>query len=515
MSRKLKIYFTSDTHGYLSSMDYATGKTADTGVANCAENFVQDGNTLIIDGGDTIQGSPFTYFLHKNGRWQEAIPARVMNACGYQYVTLGNHDFNYGQEELGAYLGNLKAKCLCANVEGLPNVEKTAVHVMANGLRVGITGITTCFIPVWEKPENLEGITITDPAEALQKALAKLKEENVDLTVCIYHGGFENDLETGASLSDTRENQAYAMCRDLAPDILLTGHQHIPMPGTKVFDTYTCQTADKGRHYAKMEVTVGEAVQEGRNHVASGAVTACSDLYPAGAKTKPEVQAILEQAETDTAEWLDTPKGRLDTALMPKSHIEMAAEGSLIANFFNQVQLHASHADLSCTSLGNEVKGFDQEVTIRDVVATYIYPNTMKTLKVNRSVLKACLERCAEYFAYGDDGALCVSDTYLKPKEEHYNYDYFSGIEVTMDITRPIGNRVVSILYQGEELSEDRELTLCMNNYRATGTGGYDVLKECEVVNEQLTEIVELIMDYISEHPQIAVDQTKWLHVIH
>jgi 2',3'-cyclic-nucleotide 2'-phosphodiesterase/3'-nucleotidase len=53
-----------------------------------------------------------------------------------------------------------------------------------------------------------------------------------------------------------------------------------------------------------------------------------------------------------------------------------------------------------------------------------------------------------------------------------------------------------------------------MNNYRATGTGGYDAYKSCPVVREQPTEIVELIMDYIETHRQITVDKTKWLTVL-
>ena len=207
--------------------------------------------------------------------------------------------------------------------------------------------------------------------------------------------------------------------------------------------------------------------------------------------------------------------GHLDTPLLPEDHIVMAEFGSGIANFFNQVQLAASGADLSCTSLGNEVKGFQKDITVRDVVATYIYPNTLQTLEVNRAVLKAALERCAQYFARRDDGTLEVSQDFLKPKVEHYNYDYFAGIHVTMDIRNPVGSRVTSIRYQGAELPEDRTLTLCMNNYRSSGTGGYECFRRCKKVSEQQTEISELIMDYVLERGSIVVDKTKWLTVLH
>jgi 2',3'-cyclic-nucleotide 2'-phosphodiesterase/3'-nucleotidase len=189
--------------------------------------------------------------------------------------------------------------------------------------------------------------------------------------------------------------------------------------------------------------------------------------------------------------------------------------GSVIANFFNQVQLEVSGADLSVSSLANVVKGFNKQVAIRDVVATYVFPNTLKTLRVNRRVLKAALERCAEYFELDENGQLQVGRSFLQPIVMHYNYDYLSGMEVTMDIRRPLGDRVVSMLYQGKELEEDRVLTLCMNDYRATGTGGYPFYAECELVKDQPTEISQMIIEYIDKHKSVTVDQTKWLRVLY
>lgn len=74
-----------------------------------------------------------------------------------------------------------------------------------------------------------------------------------------------------------------------------------------------------------------------------------------------------------------------------------------------------------------------------------------------------------EYFAIDAGGKLTVSESFLAPIEQHFNYDYFSGIEAAFDIRRSVGDRVVSIKYKGEELSNDKRLTLCLNNYRASG----------------------------------------------
>lgn len=504
MNRNLTICFTSDIHGYFSDMDYATGMPGTTGLSRCASTFSHDGNTLILDGGDILQGSPFAYWLSRSPVEGAKVSARVMNLAGYQFVTIGNHDFNFGRETLESYLSHLDARCVSANVEGVAGVERIAVVTLENGLRVGITGVTTHFVNLWEKPENLEGIKVHEAFPAAAAALEELKKANVDITVCIYHGGFENDLATGELLSDTGENQAYRICKELDFDILLTGHQHQAKAGLQRFGTYACQSPDRCRQYVRMDAEVSEG----------GEVSADSRLVDPG-KPEEHLAAFLAPLDTQNAVFLDQPLGELDTPLLPGDHMEMAENGSLIANFFNQVQLAASGADISCTSLGNEVKGFQQDITVRDVVATYIYPNTLQTLRVNRTVLKAALERCAQYFARRADGTLEVSQDFLKPKVEHYNYDYFAGIDVTMDIRNPVGSRVTSIRYQGTELPEDRWLTLCMNNYRSSGTGGYECFRSCERVSQQQTEISELIMDYVLERGSIVVDKTKWLTVLH
>ena len=111
MQRKLTIYYTSDVHGYFSPVDYASGKSAESGLANCMNGFANDGNTIIIDGGDILQGSPLTYYLYSQRRDGDCVPARLLNLGGYDFVTLGNHDFNYGKAEIERYLRVLDAVC--------------------------------------------------------------------------------------------------------------------------------------------------------------------------------------------------------------------------------------------------------------------------------------------------------------------------------------------------------------------------------------------------------------------
>lgn len=502
--KKLKIYFTSDLHGYVFPTDYRDDCEKNMGILKIINEYEKDGNTLIIDGGDTIQGSPFTNFLSSN-EFNVHPLAKIMNEGGYDYITLGNHDFNYGYDYLKKYVTNLNGKCLCANVkdksEKLP-ILPYDIKVMDNGLKVGIIGFTTDFINRWERPSNLENFTVSKTYETIKSHFHNIKE-NSDIVIGVYHGGFEYDLESHKKLSETSENIAYKICTDFDFDILLTGHQHMSIDGKILHDTYIAQTPPNGTYYLELNISLDDNLNK----------TIDSRLKAPTSKPNALMFNELMPLEKEVQNWLDTPVGFLDVELQPTTHIDMAINGSYLANFINQIQLDASNADISVTSFANSIKGFNKEVTVRDITSTYMFPNTLSILKVTGKILKLALERSASYID-NSSGELKVSDLFLKPKVEHYNYDYFSNIEYTFDITKPIGARVTSIKFNGSEINEDETFTLAMNNYRATGAGGYDFYTECEVVKEVLEEMPDIIIDYFKKYKKVIVDKSKYLTVI-
>lgn len=498
--RTLQILFTSDMHGFCLATDFRDKLEKPMGLSCMVGRFNRDENTLLIDGGDTLQGSPMTYFTSGH---KVPFPAnQVMNAAGYDYITLGNHDFNFGREILQDYLAGLDAKCLCGNVvdaRGEMPIKDSDIRVMPNGLRVGIIGATTSFIPVWEKPEHLIDIEILDPMETMKKAVTAMRSQ-CDILVGIYHGGFERDLETDELLTESKENIACALCKELDLDILLTGHQHIALGGVLYAGTHMVQTPANAKSFVRIMIRVDD---EGEKQITSS-------LVEADGPADDKITEILAPLNKDVQAWLDAPVGHLEHALMPEKHIKMAVEGSGIADFFNQVQLEATGAQISCVSLANDVKGFNKDVTVRDVVSTYVYPNTLNVLRVNGAQLKTALERAAAYFAYDDKGKLCVSDAFLRPKVEHYNYDFFYGIGYSFDVSKPVGMRVARMMYQGNDIKAEDTFTLCMNNYRATGAGGYNVYTDCDTVHQGTRDISELIIAYLEKHGQVKIEKADF-----
>lgn len=489
MTPLLTVYFTSDTHGYLYPTNFQSREPRPMGLLSM--RFPKDENTLVIDGGDTLQGSPLTYYGHTQG--VDLHLARAMNDRGYDYVTLGNHDFNYGRENLLRYLRELKAQCLCANVDDLRGecpILPCVVHTLGNGLRVGLVGVVTDWINRWEKPENLQDFKVVPPLERAKEAATSL---DCDVLIGIYHGGIEKDPETGELLSDTDENIACRLCEEIPFDLLLTGHQHIALAGARWHHTHLVQTPCNAA--ACIRITMD----------ADRRFTSELCPVPDHAELTEEQRILLDRLNA----WLDHPIGRLSRAMWPEEKLKMAMEGTPIADFFNRVQLWASGADASCAALANSVRGFDRSVTVRDVVASYVYPNTLKVLEVTGAVLRRALEQCGRYFDVDENGRVAVSRSFLRPKEAHFNYDYFAGIDYAFDLSRPAGERLAYVRRNGRPVEDTQKLTLCMCDYRATGAGDFDCYTGLPVVRDIQTDISELILRYLETYSPVEIPPVR------
>ncbi|MBP3657150.1 MAG: bifunctional metallophosphatase/5'-nucleotidase [Clostridia bacterium] len=517
MDRTLSILFTSDVHGYLYPTNYADHADRPMGLMKLIPAMTGDENTLIIDGGDTIQGSPMTNLYYRLPQEERAgclaseaygthPVAAVMNLAGYQYVTLGNHDFNNGLDALHDFLAQLDAICLCCNIrdrEGKLPIAPYAIHQLGNGLRVGLVGACTHYVTRWENPATVEKLVIEEPVPILRGILEEIRPQ-CDVTVLIYHGGFECDLRTGQRLTDTSENEACRICTELDFDLLLTGHQHMPVEGVRYGASYAVQPAYRAPHAVSVGVTVHE----------DGSKDFASRLIMADGGVSREAAALLAPLQEKVQRWLDTPAGYLDIPLTGEDHLRSAVEGSPLANFINTVQLAASGAHVSACSLPNEFKGLPAVVTVRDVVSTYIYTNTLVVLEMTGCSLRRYIERSAEYFDHDAEGNLIISDAFLRPKVEHYNYDRFSGVDYTIDVSRPVGSRVTCMKIDGHELGEDETVSVCINSYRSSGAGGYDMIVGQKVLRDIQVDVADAMIEYIVEHPDIHVDTHRYCTVV-
>src|SRR5699024_5445321 len=130
------------------------------------------------------------------------------------------------------------------------------IKQLDNGVKIAVVGVTTDYIPHWESPEHIQGITFTDARDTLEQWVNYVrKTEAPDLVIASYHGGFERDLSTGERTErETSENQGYAMCETIEGiDLLLTGHQHRQLTG-EINGIPVLQPGKNGEQYGKVTI---------------------------------------------------------------------------------------------------------------------------------------------------------------------------------------------------------------------------------------------------------------------
>ncbi|CAG7589053.1 Trifunctional nucleotide phosphoesterase protein YfkN [Peptoniphilus tyrrelliae] len=474
---KIKIIHTSDLHGYFFPTDYLDRERKATGYLSLLNNIKKDEFTILTDGGDTLQGSSFAYYV-KEFLDSDIIADLMQNV---DYYTLGNHDFNYGYDYLKSYVENMKGKLLCANVTDKTSRIRFSPYAIKeiDGYKVGIAGIVTDWVNLWERKENLENFEIRDAFRSAKEVLEKLKEEKTDFNILIYHGGYEIDLKTGKKLSDTSENVGGKIASELDYDLILAGHQHMELSG-EINNTFAIESPANGMKAAMIEIETGE-----------------KKVSASFIKPKPGENSLEEKyrdVEEKVQDYLDEPIAKLSRDYLPEDKINMAIDGSDLADLINKIQLEYTGADISITSFANVISGLKKNLTTRDVLNTYRFPNTALVLEIDGKTLRAALEEDYTYIVY--DGDYKIAKRFLEPKEEHYNFDFFYGIDFDLDLKKEVGQRIGKIYFKGREVVDDDKFSIVMNNYRATGAGGFDMYKNLKVLKNYDKEISEILLDY-------------------
>jgi 2',3'-cyclic-nucleotide 2'-phosphodiesterase/3'-nucleotidase len=219
-----------------------------------------------------------------------------------------------------------------------------------------------------------------------------------------------------------------------------------------------------------------------------------------GAEADEAIMRLAEPYEEKTQQWLDTPMGRLEGDMRVTDPMAIRTKDNALIEFINRVQMEASGAPISNTALfDNGAPGFPPDITMRHIVANYVYPNTLKVIRITGQDIKDAIEKSAEYFVLNQQGHFDINPSFLYPKPQHYNYDMWEGIEYRIDVSRPVGDRVVGLSIEGKPVEPECEYDVVMNNYRAGGGGNYSMFQGKPVVKDIPTDVAELLANYILE----------------
>lgn len=214
-SKELTILHTNDTHSHIEPEKAGNG-----GVLNRAlliehiADSVGRQNMLLLDCGDFSQGSLF-YNVYKGG-----LEIEIMNAMNYDAATIGNHEFDFGLENLAGLIKKAEFPFVCANYDfsGTPceGLVKPYIIIERANIKVGIFGLSPELEGLVLK-DNYNGIKYLSPTEAAKKSIKALQDADCELIVCLSHLGWKipgkyNDEQLAATTNGI--------------DIILGGHSH-------------------------------------------------------------------------------------------------------------------------------------------------------------------------------------------------------------------------------------------------------------------------------------------------
>ncbi len=511
---RLTVLSTTDLHGNLLPVDYYTDQPDARGLAKVATLVRQiraenPTGTLLIDSGDTIQGSPLQHVHNTRNNGPPDGMMRAMNALGYDAMAVGNHEYNYGLTILEKARSEALFPWLSANTYRAgtdtpyhrPFVVKTV-----KGVRVGILGLTTAGVPFWENVDNYTGLEFRQPVVEARKWVNVLKStERVDVVVVAMHMGLEEDLTTGTvNPGQVRyENEALAIARQVPGiDLILLGHTHTNVPSLMVNGVLLAQASLWGRHLVRAEVDV-ERGQGGGWRVRSKQATTVP--VTTETPTDTEVAAIAEGYDREARAWLARRIGESAEALTAE---EGRVQDTAIVDLVQRVQLDYGRADVSMAAVFNRQARIPKgAVSVRDIAGLYIYDNTLVVLEVTGRQLSAALEHAAKFFRPYEPGRL-PSDL-VDERVRDYNFDQAEGVSYELDITRPVGQRVRNLRFRGRAVQPDQVFRLATNNYRVSGGGGYDMYRDAKVVMRSSQEIRQMIIEWVEKSGRIPTAPTN------
>ena len=485
----LVIVATTDVHGRVRGWDYVRDAEAPGGLSRAATiletlRTQYPGRLVLVDAGDLLQGNPFATFF---GRQDQRTPQPIvdaLNALQYDAATPGNHDFDFGLPLLRRAGVEATYHYVAANVDqtsGGPLFPATVVLQRA-GVRVGVTGFTTPGVMVWDRAQLAGQVRVRRVAEAAPAALAQLEREGANVKVVLIHAG----LGGGSSYDTTGvgpENDAAILASVTPkPDVVIVGHSHREIRDTVINGVHFVQP----KNWAQSLSVVHVFVVQGK------VVSVRADLIPL--RTTPELPRFtrrLDAAHEAARLWAATPLGRAGPGF--DARYARVQDGALL-DFINEVQRRKAGAQLSAAAAFETQAGLPSgDVLLRDVAGVYPYENTLRAVRISGQQLRQFLEHSARYYQTYQPGMKRIIDDTVPG----FNFDVVSGVVYNIDLSRPAGQRIRGLAYEGKIVQPTDSFTLALNSYRAAGVGGYAMLAGARVTYDRGEDIRDLLVEEI------------------
>jgi len=531
-------------------------------------------NTFLFDSGDTIQGTVLADF---QARVQPVSCAeklgiyQAFDAMGYDGATAGNHEFNYGLPFLSQVTGTpmnvdggASARCkgpdfpmVLSNVYSARDqaplfkpweiVTKDIAITGADGkparvpLRVAIIGFTPPPILAWDK-QNLDGkVTVSGVVEAAQRYLPQIQAEHPDLVVGILHGGL-----SAAPYTSDMENGGWHLAGVEGLDVLLLGHSHTEFPGPRYKDLPQTDAvrgfvrgkpAVMGGFFGKDLGVIDLHLLRRNGRWVIDADGTHSEVRPictskdACVAADPAIAPLVAKAHAAAQAYVNTPIGRsqvhfssyfVDVGNSTALAVVNAAQRDYVLR--ELPRLHPELAGIPVLSAAAPFRtGFGGgedytdvpagTLTLRSAADLYFYPNTLSAVKTDGAGVKAWLETSAGRYNRIDP-AKAGEQPLINTRHTAYNADQLQGgVSYVIDVTRPQGQRITTLTYQGKPVDPAQPFIVVTNNYRASGGGDFPGLDGRNIVLAAPDGSREILAEWLKAKgtvTQADLEPTSW-----
>ena len=524
----LRLLETTDLHSNMMDFDYYKdsptekfGLVRTASLIHAARQEVK--NSVLVDNGDIIQGSPLGDYMAAKGLQQgEVHPVyKAMNTLDYSVGNLGNHEFNYGLPYLRKALAGARFPYVNANIIDLqtnrpmftPWLIKTVEVTDRDGkpqrLKIGFIGFAPPQIMVWDKA-NLQGkVRVEDITETARRYVPQMRAQGADLVVAIPHSGLSSEPYHAMA-----ENSVYYLSQVEGIDAILFGHAHAVFP-SKEFATIKGADIEKGTlngvaavmpgmwgdHLGVVDLVLSN--DSGRWQV-SDRKAAARPIYDAAQKNSlaaedPALVKVLADDHRATREFVAKPIGR--SADVMYSYLSLVQDDPTVQIVNNAQRAYVEHFIQGDPDLGhlpvlsaaapfkaggrkNDPASYTEvekgELTFRNAADLYLYPNTLVVMKVSGDQVKEWLECAAGQFNQIDPQRR-DPQSLINWDFRTYNFDVIDGVNYQIDVTQPArydgecqlihpdAARIKNLSWQGKPVDPHATFLVATNNYRAYG----------------------------------------------
>lgn len=491
MAGKTVILHTNDVHGAVEGYAYIAQLKADY-EAKGAE-------VILVDAGDFSQGT--TYVSSTKG----ADAVTMMNAAGYDVVTLGNHEFDYGYAQLKENMSKAKFKVVCADVfneDGTPIFDASYTYTTKSGVKVGFFGMETPETQTKANPALIKGLTFADK-DAFTKAaadqVAALKD--ADVVICLAHLGVD------AESAPYRSTDLYAAVKGI--DFIVDGHSHTVM--TKGEKGEPIQST--GTAFKNIGVIV---IDDASKKIESNSLYEIKEDTAKDATVAAAAKVIVDRVNNEYGVKFATSKVELNGAKAPNGNRDVETNnGDLITDAMrwkvlqNKDGLTVNEDHVVAITNGGGIRAAiaKGDVTKKDINTVLPFGNTVAVVYVTGEQLLEALEASTFSTPTAVGGFPQVSGiNFTIHTGKAYDKNDATYPESTYYGPKTI-NRVVINSVNGKEFKANEVYAVVTNNFCAAGGDTYYAFKAASAQFDTGIPLDEAVMEYVTKELKGAIGE--------